>query len=67
MMLFNRVGSELMGMCFKYNRIQSRCEVVFYDVFERVGNERMVMHFNSTGIQIRGEHVFCDAALPAPS
>ena len=50
MMLFNWVGTELMGMYFKYTRIQLRCEIVLMMLFNRVGTELMGMYFQFTRI-----------------
>ena len=46
MILFNLVGTELMGMYFKYTRMQLRCEVIFMMLFNRVGTELMVAYSN---------------------
>ena len=58
MMLFKRVGAELMGMYFKFTRIQLRCEVVSVMLFNLVATELMWMCFKSTRIQLRCGIVF---------
>ena len=64
MLLFRRAGTELMGMYFKYTRVQLRCEAVFLMLFNRVGTEIMGVYFKYTRVQLRCEVVFYDALQP---